>query len=55
VVLARSFPNPGDDVEIRRLFAASADDDALGLETRRVGDAIRFAYPVVIAVARTPG
>ena len=54
-VLARSFPNPGDDVEIRRLFAASVDDDALGLETRKVGDAIRFAYPVVIAVARTPG
>jgi SAM-dependent methyltransferase len=54
-VLARSFPNPGDEVEIRRLFAASADDDGLGLETRKVGDAIRFAYPVVIAVARTPG
>jgi SAM-dependent methyltransferase len=54
VVLARSFPNPGDEVEIRRLFAASVEDDALGLGTRRKGDAIRFAYPVVIAVARTP-
>jgi SAM-dependent methyltransferase len=55
VVLARSFPNPGDEVEIRRLFAASVEDDGLGLGTRRKGEAIRFAYPVVIAVAATPG
>ena len=55
LVLDRSFPNPGDEVEIRRLFAASVADDALGLDTRRKGDTIRFAYPVAITVGRTPG
>lgn len=51
-VLARSFPDPADVDEIRRRFVASLDDDGLGLATRRVGDAIRFAYPVVLLAAR---
>ncbi len=51
-LLARSFPNPGDADEIRRRFAASLADDALGIGTRRVGDQIHFGYPVAILVAR---
>jgi SAM-dependent methyltransferase len=50
-LLARSFPRPGDADEIRRLFAASLADDALGIDTRRVGAAIHGGYPVAILVA----
>ena len=50
-LLKRSFPNPGDDEVIRRLFAASLEDDALGIGTRRDGDLIRCNYPVAILVA----
>ena len=50
-LLARSFPNPGDAEEIRRRFAASLADDALGIGTRRVGDQIHFGYPIAILVA----
>ena len=54
-LLERSFPDPGDVGEIRRMFADSLADDGLGLGTRRKGDTIRFAYPVVIAVSSKPG
>jgi SAM-dependent methyltransferase len=53
-LLKRSFPQPGDDVEIRRLFAAALDDDALGVDTRRVGAEIHFAYPVAVLAADRP-
>ena len=51
-VIARSFPNPGDDHEVRRMFADSLADDGMALDARRVRDQIRFAYPVVMLVAR---
>ena len=47
-LLQRSFPNPGDADEIRRMFVESLDNDGLGMDTRRQGDKIRFAYPIVI-------
>ncbi len=50
-LLARSFPHPGDDVKIRRLFEASLTDDRLGISPRRDGDLIRYAYPVAVLVA----
>jgi SAM-dependent methyltransferase len=50
-LLARSFPNPGDAGEIRRRFAASVADDALGIGTRREGDQIHFSYPIAVLVA----
>jgi hypothetical protein len=50
-LLARSFPNPGDADEIRRRFAASLADDALGIGTRRVGDRVHFSYPIAVLVA----
>lgn len=50
-LLARSFPKPGDADEIRRLFAASLANDALGIGTRRVGDSILYGFPVAVLVA----
>jgi hypothetical protein len=53
-LLARSFPNPGDDAKIIELFIASIDDDRLGIPVRRAGDAIEYAYPVAILAAARP-
>jgi SAM-dependent methyltransferase len=52
-LLSRSFPRPEDVAAIRAAFVASVDDDALGLDTRRVGDEIHAAYPIAtLAAAR---
>ena len=53
-LLARSFPEPGDDLEIIELFKASAADDRLGVPVRIEGDRIHYAYPVAILAARRP-
>ena len=50
-LLARSFPNPGDDKEIVALFTAAANDDRLGIPVKRRDDAIEYAYPVAILAA----
>ncbi|MGH7895591.1 MAG: class I SAM-dependent methyltransferase [Candidatus Binatia bacterium] len=50
-VLSRSFPRPEDAETIRAAYVASAADDALGLGTRRIGNQIHAAYPVVILSA----
>jgi ubiquinone/menaquinone biosynthesis C-methylase UbiE len=50
-LLARSFPNPGDDVKIREMFAASLTDDRLGIPLRRDGATIHYAYPIAVLVA----
>src|SRR5438477_4605077 len=49
-LLARSFPNPGDDTKIVAMFAASIADDSLGIPVHRAGDTIEYAYPVAILV-----
>jgi SAM-dependent methyltransferase len=54
-LLARSFPNPGDDVKIIEMFKASAADDRLGVPVRLDGDEIHYAYPVAILAATRPG
>ena len=51
-LLARSFPRPGDADVIRRLFAESLADDALGIQTRRDGDVLRYGFPVAVIAAR---
>ncbi len=51
-LLRRSFPNPGDDVKIVEMFAASAEDDRMGIPVRREGDRINYAYPIAILAAR---
>jgi ubiquinone/menaquinone biosynthesis C-methylase UbiE len=53
-LLARSFPNPGDDVKITEMFKASAMDDRLGVPVRIDADEIHFAYPVTILAAQRP-
>jgi SAM-dependent methyltransferase len=51
-LLGRSFPKPGDADVIRGLFAESLADDALGIQTRRDGDVIRYGFPVAVIAAR---
>jgi len=53
-LLARSFPEPGDDVKIIELFKASASDDRLGVPVRIEGERIHYAYPVAILAAQRP-
>jgi ubiquinone/menaquinone biosynthesis C-methylase UbiE len=50
-LLARSFPRPGSEPVIRRMFADSVLGDALGLETRREDGRLRFTYSNVILSA----
>ncbi|MGH7113774.1 MAG: class I SAM-dependent methyltransferase [Stellaceae bacterium] len=50
-LLARSFPNPGDEAKIIEMFAAAAEDDRLGIEVSRDGDRLEYAYPVAILAA----
>ena len=50
-LLARSFPNPGDEAKIIDLFHASIADDRLGIPVRRDGDRLEYAYPVAILAA----
>ena len=54
-LLKRSFPRPGDDARIREIFAASVDDDRLGIPLRREGDTIHYAYPVAVLSAVIDG
>jgi ubiquinone/menaquinone biosynthesis C-methylase UbiE len=54
-LLARSFPNTGDDVKIIEMFAASAVDDRLGIPIRREGDRIEYAYRVAILASISHG
>jgi ubiquinone/menaquinone biosynthesis C-methylase UbiE len=53
-LLARSFPNPGDEARIVALFRASVEDDRLGIPVEIAADTIRYAYPVAILAAQRP-
>jgi ubiquinone/menaquinone biosynthesis C-methylase UbiE len=50
-VLSRSFPEPGDAGRLRRIYADSLADDALGIAIRRDGDRLRFSLPVTVVAA----
>jgi ubiquinone/menaquinone biosynthesis C-methylase UbiE len=50
-LLARSYPNPGDEATILAMFRQSAADDSLGIPVRLEGEAIHYAYPVAIVAA----
>ena len=50
-ILERSFPQPGSESAIRRMFEESVANDALGLETRRTDGRLRFTYSNVILTA----
>ncbi len=47
----RSFPEPGSEDEIRRLFTESVADDSMGLHTRYEHGRLRFTYVNVILSA----
>ncbi len=53
-LLARSFPNPGDDEKIREIFKASACDGRLGIPIRVEGTRVHYAYPVAVLTATRP-
>jgi SAM-dependent methyltransferase len=51
-LLERSFPNPGDQARIRKIFEDSLADDALDMATHRQAGQIRLSFPVAILVAQ---
>ena len=53
-LLARSFPNPGDERKIVELFRAAATDGRLGIPIALDGESIHYAYPVMILCAECP-
>lgn len=53
-LLARSFPNPGDEQRIVALFAAQAERDSMGIEVRSDNGRLRYAYPVAILASTRP-
>jgi SAM-dependent methyltransferase len=53
-LLARAFPDPGDDVKIVEALRASAADGRLGIAVRVDGDKIHVSYRAAILVANRP-
>jgi SAM-dependent methyltransferase len=49
--LAATFPHPGDDERLRRLFRDDIGVDRLGVGAHWRGNELHFAYPVVVLVA----
>jgi ubiquinone/menaquinone biosynthesis C-methylase UbiE len=52
--LARSFPVPGSEPEIRRMFQQAMPDDGFDLQLRRDGAEVRFTFQVVVLSAQVP-
>jgi ubiquinone/menaquinone biosynthesis C-methylase UbiE len=50
--LAASFPAPGDDEKIRKIFRDDIGKGELGLGAHWQGNEIHFAYPIIILVGR---
>jgi SAM-dependent methyltransferase len=50
-LLARSFPLPGDAERITALFAAQTEQDRMGIDMRREGEALHYTYRVAILAA----
>ncbi|HTV44505.1 MAG TPA: class I SAM-dependent methyltransferase [Stellaceae bacterium] len=53
-LLARSFPNPGDETRITAMFAAAVADDSLGIPVTQDGGQLGYAYPVAILASSRP-
>jgi len=51
-LLSRSFPEPGDADRLRKIYADSLANDALGVAIRRDGDKLRFGLPVSVIVGQ---
>lgn len=50
-LLSRSFPNPGDEEKIRKIFAESIATNSLDLNTREEKGKIYYSFPVAVMVA----
>jgi SAM-dependent methyltransferase len=50
-LLATSFPAPGDEAKIRRMFVDSIADDGLGMKTKLKGERVLLSYPIAIFAA----
>lgn len=46
--LARSFPPPGNDERVRRLFRESLENDAMDVEPRMQDGRVVYAFPMVL-------
>ncbi|HEX5435346.1 MAG TPA: methyltransferase domain-containing protein [Candidatus Angelobacter sp.] len=51
-LLSRSFPNPGDEQKIRKMFSDSIPGNALDLNTRLENGKIYYSFPVSVLVSR---
>ncbi len=51
-LLSRSFPNPGDEARIRRIFVESVATNALDLNTREENGRIYYSFPVSVLVSK---
>ncbi len=51
-LLSRSFPNPGDEKKIRKIFAESIPTNALDLNTREENGKIFYSFPVAVMVSK---
>jgi SAM-dependent methyltransferase len=54
-LLARAFPNPGDEIEIVKTFRASAADGRLGIPVHLDGDKVHVTYRAAILTAQPSG
>ena len=50
--LEASFPHPGDEEKIRRIFREDIGKDELGLGAHWQENEIHFAYPIIILAGR---
>jgi ubiquinone/menaquinone biosynthesis C-methylase UbiE len=50
--LKASFPHPGDEEKVRKIFREDIGRDRLGLGARWQGGEIHFAYPIIILAGR---
>ncbi|MDR4484603.1 MAG: methyltransferase domain-containing protein [Nitrospirales bacterium] len=53
--LAASFPLSGDKDKLRQMFQSDIGKDAMGVGVHRMGNEIRFAYPILVTVGRKVG
>lgn len=53
--LRASFPRPGDEERIRKIFLEDLGKDDLGLGAHCQGKEIHFAYPIMVIAARKGG
>jgi ubiquinone/menaquinone biosynthesis C-methylase UbiE len=53
-LLQASFPLSGDASRVRKLIEADVGVNDLGIGARRFGEAIRFAYPIVVVAGTKP-